>query len=178
VHAGFGLEPAVGEVASTRSVADLMPATSPPLASISSVFQPRDSHQRRYMRSRISAQSWASVPPAPAWMSTKAFDESILPENMRWNSSFLDIVGIALDVVDHRNRRAFVVFHLGELESSFRADEAVGEVADAVHDLLELRAFAAQGLRVFRLVPDIGAFQLPVHFFETFDLLVVVKDTP
>ena len=65
-----------------------MPATSPPLTSISSVFQPRDSHQRRYMRSSISAQSCASVPPAPAWMSTKALFASILPENMRWNSSF------------------------------------------------------------------------------------------
>src|SRR5574337_924455 len=64
-----------------------MPATSPPLTSINSVFQPRDSHQCRYMRSSISAQSCASVPPAPAWISTKAFAASILPENIRWNSS-------------------------------------------------------------------------------------------
>src|SRR6185312_8728931 len=36
-----------------------MPATSPPETSINSVFQPRSSHQRRYMRKSISAQSCA-----------------------------------------------------------------------------------------------------------------------
>ena len=64
-----------------------MPATSPSEASISSVFQPRDSQNRRYMRNRISAQSWASVPPAPDWMSTKQLAWSCSPENMRRNSS-------------------------------------------------------------------------------------------
>ena len=39
------------------------------------------------MRSSIWAQSCASVPPAPAWMSTNALCESISPGNMRWNSS-------------------------------------------------------------------------------------------
>src|SRR6185503_20972591 len=41
----------------------------------------------RYMRSSICAQSCASVPPAPAWMSRKALCESISPRNMRLNSS-------------------------------------------------------------------------------------------
>ena len=45
-------------------------------------------------------------------------------------------------------------------------------------DLFELRALAAQGLRVFGVVPDLGAFQLPVYFLETFDLGIEVKDTP
>jgi hypothetical protein len=39
------------------------------------------------MRRSISAQSWASVPPEPAWMSRKALEASISPENMRRNSS-------------------------------------------------------------------------------------------
>src|SRR4029079_2854267 len=39
------------------------------------------------MRSGICAQSGASVPPAPAWMSRKALCESISPRNMRLNSS-------------------------------------------------------------------------------------------
>jgi hypothetical protein len=47
-----------------------------------------------------------------------------------------------------------------------------------VDDLLERRAFTAQGLRAFGVVPDVGAFQLPVYFFETFDLVVEVKYTP
>jgi hypothetical protein len=28
------------------------------------------------------------------------------------------------------------------------------------------------------VVPDIGAFEFAVYFFETFDFAVVVKDTP
>jgi hypothetical protein len=47
-----------------------------------------------------------------------------------------------------------------------------------VHHLLERRALAAEGLRAFGVVPDVGAFQLPVYFFKTFDLVVEVKDTP
>ena len=39
-------------------------------------------------------------------------------------------------------------------------------------------AFAAQCLGAFGVVPDVGAFQLPVYFFETLDFAVVVKDTP
>ncbi len=40
---------------------------------------PRSAAQRRYMRSRISAQSWASVPPVPAWMETTAPPASYSP---------------------------------------------------------------------------------------------------
>jgi hypothetical protein len=47
-----------------------------------------------------------------------------------------------------------------------------------VDHFLERRALATQGLRALRIVPDVGAFQLPVYFFETFDLVVEVKDTP
>ena len=48
----------------TVKVADLIPYSSPGLDSITSVLRPRCSAQRRYMRSSISAQSCASVPPA------------------------------------------------------------------------------------------------------------------
>ena len=44
--------------------------------------------------------------------------------------------------------------------------------------LLQRGALAAQGLRALGVVPDVGAFQLPVYFLEAFDLLVEVKDTP
>ncbi len=63
-----------------------MPATSPSLWSITSVLKPRASPHRRYMRRSIAAQSCASVPPAPAWMSRNALCESISPGNMRLNS--------------------------------------------------------------------------------------------
>src|SRR5215469_6523650 len=63
-----------------------MPATSPGLESITSHLKPCAAHQRRYMRSSICAQSCASVPPAPAWMSRKALCTSISPWNMRLSS--------------------------------------------------------------------------------------------
>ncbi len=39
------------------------------------------------MRRTISAQSWASVPPAPALTATSASPESYRPENSRCSSS-------------------------------------------------------------------------------------------
>src|SRR5215204_4005556 len=53
-------------------VADFSPASSPGEASFISISKPRRSAQRRYIRSSISAQSWESVPPAPAWTVTTA----------------------------------------------------------------------------------------------------------
>ena len=55
------------------NVADLIPASSPGEASSSSTSNPRFSAQRISIRSTISAQSWASVPPAPALTVTSAF---------------------------------------------------------------------------------------------------------
>ena len=60
-------------------VADLRPASSPGLASTRSTWKPLADAQRRYMRSRISAQSCASVPPVPAWMVTTASPPSYSP---------------------------------------------------------------------------------------------------
>jgi hypothetical protein len=85
---------------------------------------------------------------------------------------------MALDIPDHRVRGVLVVFQFRELEELGGADEAFAQRADADDDLLERGALAAEGLRVLGVVPDLGAFQLPVYFFETFDLLVEVKDTP
>ena len=51
---------------STSNVTLFNPASSPSLRSTVFIANPRPSHQPRYMRSNISAQSCASVPPAPA----------------------------------------------------------------------------------------------------------------
>src|SRR5687768_5407662 len=64
-----------------------MPASSPAVASSSSALKPRRSAQRIIIRSTISAQSWASVPPAPALTVTSASPASYLPENSRSSSS-------------------------------------------------------------------------------------------
>src|SRR5215218_2901832 len=68
-------------------VPDLSPASSPGEASTISTAKPRRSAQRRYIRSRISAQSWESVPPAPAWTVTTASPASYSPLNRRASSS-------------------------------------------------------------------------------------------
>src|SRR5664280_313202 len=62
-------------------VADIRPASCPSVASSTSMSKPRRSAQREYMRSIISAQSWASVPPAPAWISATASPSSYFPAN-------------------------------------------------------------------------------------------------
>src|SRR5882672_5591560 len=77
----------------------LIPATSPSLESMTSARKPCLSAHLRYMRMSICAQSCASVPPAPAWMSRNALCASISPGNMRANSSFLS--------VDSRGARSF-----------------------------------------------------------------------
>ena len=90
----------------------------------------------------------------------------------------LDAARITLDVGDDRVRGVLVVFQLDEFEQFARAVQALGQVADAVDGLVEQRAFAAQGLRARRVVPDVGAFEFAVYFFQTLFLGVVVKDTP
>ena len=72
---------------STLIVALRMPATSPSVSSITSVLKPLRSQYLRYWRSSIAAQSHASVPPAPAWMSMKQLLGSGGLSNMRRNSS-------------------------------------------------------------------------------------------
>src|SRR5512135_145673 len=64
-----------------------MPATSPSDRSRISTLKPLRSQYLTYIRSSICAQSCASVPPAPAWMSTKQLFGSSALENMRRNSS-------------------------------------------------------------------------------------------
>jgi hypothetical protein len=176
VHADFGLQPAVGVIAFHAERRGFDAGHFAALTSISSVFQPRDSHQRRYMRSSISAQSCASVPPAPAWMSTNALAESILPENMRWNSS----LPTWPRAWPRRNRvdGVFVAIGGGHFQQLAGIGEPARHAVDAADDGVEAGAFAAQFLRARRIVPDLGAFQFAAYFFQTLTLGGVVKGTP
>src|ERR1044072_128905 len=61
------------------NVAELIPASSAGGTSPTPMATPRRSAQRRYMRSIISAQSAASVPPAPEWISQMASRSSCSP---------------------------------------------------------------------------------------------------
>ena len=58
-------------------VDDLMPASSPLCSLISWDLNFLLAAHFIYMRLNISAQSWLSVPPAPAWISTYAFKPSV-----------------------------------------------------------------------------------------------------
>ena len=64
-----------------------MPATSPCDISTKSVAKPLLSAHLVYILKSISAQSCASVPPEPDWISTNADDGSILLPNILLNSS-------------------------------------------------------------------------------------------
>src|ERR1700722_19455261 len=65
----------------TTMVADLMPASSPPVSSISSTSNFCRSAQRMYMRRSILAQSQLSVPPAPECTSRYVSFASASPES-------------------------------------------------------------------------------------------------
>ena len=73
----------------TMNVALEMPASLPSVTSSTSTSNPRRSAQRMYMRSIICAQSCASTPPAPEWISHTASDWSYSPENKLCSSSSL-----------------------------------------------------------------------------------------
>ena len=127
-----------------------MPATSPGCESITSALKPRAAAQRRYMRSSICAQSCASVPPAPAWMSRKALCESISPRNMRlssrWRTSLSRRSRVALDVA----RGRLVVLRLGQLEQLRGVRDALGGAVDLADRAGEARALAPELLRARR----------------------------
>jgi len=62
-------------------VALLMPASSPGSTSSSSTCMPSRSAHRRYIRRSMSAQSWESMPPAPACRDAMASFASYRPES-------------------------------------------------------------------------------------------------
>ena len=84
----------------------------------------------------------------------------------------------AVQIRGHRVGGVVILLGFGQIQEFCGAAHAVDQAADAVHHLLQRRALAAQGLRLFRLVPDIRVLKLARNFFQTFDLQIEVKDTP
>jgi hypothetical protein len=88
-------------------------------------------------------------------------------------------VGVeAIDVGDHRQGGVLVVFAFGQVQQFAGLAQAFFQAGDTVDVLFQAGTLAAQGLGVLGVVPDIGAFQFPVYFFQALALGVVVKDTP
>ena len=129
------------------------------------------------MRSSIAAQSCASVPPAPAWMSRNALCESILPGNMRWNSSRSHLGGEARRIGFDLAGGLEIALFRGHLQELARVAQAARQLIETVDDLFELGAFLAELLRPIRVVPDAGLLELAGYFLQALVLVVVIKDT-
>jgi len=56
--------------------------------------------------------------------------------------------------------------------------ERTANLVQRGYDGFETRAFLAQGLGSFGIIPDVRVFQLPVDLFEALFLVFIVKDTP
>jgi hypothetical protein len=87
VHAGLGAQQAKGVFAFDLDGGALDAGGVAAVSSSIVVLKPLRSAYFRYWRSSMLAQSQASVPPAPAWMSRKQFSGSAGLLNMRRNSS-------------------------------------------------------------------------------------------
>ena len=67
--------------------AEVRPASPPSCADSTDTLKPRWSAHFRYMRSNISAQSWASVPPSPDCSVTTTSRSSYSPDSSERSSS-------------------------------------------------------------------------------------------
>jgi hypothetical protein len=88
VHAGFGAQQAEGVFALDLDGRALDAGGVARGSSSTVVLKPLRSAYLRYWRSSMLAQSQASVPPAPAWMSRKQGSGSAGLLNIRRNSIF------------------------------------------------------------------------------------------
>ena len=88
--------------------------------------------------------------------------------------ALLEAGGIPLDVL----RRRFVVLAFGELEQLRGIRDGLAGAVELLELGGELGALAPELLRLVRLLPDGGVFQLATDLFETFLLGVVLKETP
>jgi hypothetical protein len=109
------------------------------------------------MRSSISAQSCASVPPCPALMSTKALCVHRAGEHaaeLELGDLLLEPVGVRRDAGD---RVASSLSSAAISSNSTPSRVRLGELVEQLDDVLELGALPAERLRLLRLVPDAGS---------------------
>ena len=86
----------------------------------------------------------------------------------------LDLGQVTLDLDGDR----LVALRFGEFEQFDGVDDGAGRGVHLRGLGRELGALLAELLRLLRLLPDCGVFELPADLFETFLLQVVVKETP
>ncbi len=132
-----------------------MPYSSPGLVSSISVLKPRSAAQRRYMRSSISAQSCASVPPASAWIITTASPSSYSPLNSASSCS-----RSSSRPQRHDRRRDLVGEALVHLEQLARVVVLARQAVVALEPPREPSVLGRDGRRMLRLVPEAGLSEL------------------
>ena len=141
-------------------VASAMPAAPPSSRSVISVLKPFDSAHIRYMRRSISAQSQASVPPAPAWMVRKTLQWSLGPPSIDRSSNASKSASACFDRVADLVVELVGLRLLGQLD---RRREVVG-LLDQLLEWLEHRVERLQllddRLGLLLVVPEGRALHL------------------
>ena len=148
-------------------VASWIPAAPPSSRSVISVENRLDSAHIRYMRSSISDQSHASVPPAPAWIVTNALQWSLGPPSIERNSNESKSASACLQAARISSSNSSVLGLLGQLD---RGPEVVGlpdqglerledrvQALQLLDDLLGLLLVVPEGRAVHLLLERVAA---------------------
>ena len=118
------------------------------------------------MRSSIAAQSCASVPPLPAWISTKhGFGIHRIVEH----PAELHVVDDAFelgDVAFERNQRRVVALRAGHFEQFGAVREPGAEVSQRVDDAFELLLLAPSSCARFWSSQTLGSSRSPATAFS------------
>lgn len=72
----------------------------------------------------------------------------------------------------------FIVFFDGHIQQVFSIAQTAVEGINGLNNGFQRRPLATQLLRAVRVIPDIALSQFVFYFFETLNLVGVVKDTP
>ena len=178
VHAGLGAQQAVGVVAFDLDGGALDAGRVARRLVLDVVLKPLRSAYFRYWRSSMLAQSQASVPPAPAWMSRKAFERVGRVVEHAAEFQRLDVLGQLGGFGFDGEQAGLVAFLLAHLEQLEVVRQLAREVLQRHDDAVELLLFLAQFLGLLGIVPDLRVFQRGVDRPQAFRFGIEVKDTP
>ena len=89
-----------------------------------------------------------------------------------------DVFLVGIDVGDGRVDGGFVALGFGEFDEVKGVLQALFDDIQSLDDADEGSAFLAEFGRFFGVIPDAGAFEFALDFFEAFGFYGVVKDTP
>jgi hypothetical protein len=91
---------------------------------------------------------------------------------------FVDTGRDGFHVLEHRGDHGLVIFHFRQFQIFQRLIETIKRSTDLGDCFIQRGAFLAQCLSSVRIIPDLWVFQFAVYFFEPFDFVIEVKDTP